>query len=208
MRRILATLTCALAAALAGCDDGVAPSTDPVRAFVAAADLPRTQPEVEVLRAPALDISLFRVRWGAPLACRTECYYASAVGLRHGERVGWLRAEGESGPALLHPAFDFTEGDAPLYEPATFRLLRGAEPWLFHYAWLPALAADPDLPEEALLRVADELLRSVNVEAAEALLLNPAAARHPAVLRRLAALPDAYAPVRAEAARRLRPLTP
>ncbi|HUH13336.1 MAG TPA: hypothetical protein VMK65_09510 [Longimicrobiales bacterium] len=209
MRRILAILTLAGAAALAGCEDGVAPPTDPVRAFVAAADLPRPQPVEEVLRAPALDLSLFRVRWGAPLACRGACYYPSAVGLRYGERVGWLRGEAEDGPASLHPPFDFAAGDAPLYQPATFALLRGAEPWLFHYAWLPALAADSDLPEEALLAVARELLLSVNLDAASALLRNPATARHPAVLRRLGTLPDAYASVRVEAARLLRgPRTP
>lgn len=198
----------ALAAALlvGGCDDGVAPRSEPIQGFITGADLPRPQPATEIVRVADAGVALFRVSWGRPLDCSAGCFYSFGIGLRSGERVGWLRVEDYGGQLKASELrrFDFGPADAAVFSEEVFRHVRAADHWTYQFAFLPALAADEDTPEATLLRISRELLLAVNLELARALISNPAVRDSVAVLERLAALPDAYAGVREEAARLLR----
>lgn len=203
--RHVLTLLAAGGLLLAACDDGFAPRAEPIQAFVAGAELPRPQPATEVVRIASPDMAVFRVSWGRPLDCTAGCFYSFGIGLRIEDRVGWLRVEDFGGGVAASGLrrFDFAGADAGLFQDDVLRRLRAADDWTYQYAVLPALAADEDTPEAMLLRLSRELLLTVNLELARALISNPGVHASAPVLERLAALPDAYARVREEAARLL-----
>lgn len=204
--RFATSLMLAAALALGGCDDGLAPQAEPLQAFLSKADLPRSQPLTAIARVHSADVTIFRVNWGRPLDCTAGCFYSFGIGLRSGDRVGWLRMEdygGQLAPARIRH-FDFTPADPNAYSEEVLRELRAADHWTYHYAFLPALAADEDTPEAVLSRLSRELLLSVNLELALALIANPAVRGSVPVLEKLAELPDPYSRIRDEAGRLLR----
>jgi hypothetical protein len=204
---------------LLGCGEPTRFSDARVEQFLAASGLPNATSPYYGVRVADLDLQGFSVGFGQIVPCpllstsvasgrEEECRSGVAVGLRVGERIGWLQRE-EEGLPLPDDAygFDFLGAGDPVLDGLFWTELRAAaeprDPGYYHVLFKRQVVRDPDTPLPALHRVADELVEWIWPPGADLLLDNPMAAEDRTLVEKLAALPvyqgDPYAEQRARA---------
>jgi hypothetical protein len=204
---------------LLGCGEPTRFSDAQIEDFVAASGLPNATSPYYGVRLADLDLQGFSVGFGQVVPCpllsasgasgrEDECRSGMAVGLRIGQRIGWLRRE-EEGVLLPDDGYDFDilgAGD-PVLDGLFWAELRaaveGRDPGYYHVFFKERVVRDPDTPLPPLHRVADELVEWIWPPGADLLLDNPLSAGDPTLVEKLAALPvyqgDPYAEQRARA---------
>ena len=128
---------------------------------------------------------LFLIEYGPGDDCPAGCIYNRFFGLRDGNKVGKLVSAENSNAGN----FDFDASDTRLYTDKAFDMIR-AVPYdrdFVYTAYLNAVGADPDVPAEALIRVAHRLQFETT---GRALLSNPTVRQNRDVLTILANLPE------------------
>jgi hypothetical protein len=173
---------------------------DPIAAFIESEGLPDPQPVQIVLDLPASDVTIFRLPYGHR---EDDLVYEVAYGLRHLGKIGWIF------PGYVDPVsagftmYDPAASDAALFSVATWKAVDSADTWLYWQPFLMLLARDPDVPETALLQIAEQLADYIAPWIAGSLLDNPRVQSSREILSVLATLPvhdgDAYAEARLRA---------
>jgi hypothetical protein len=180
---------------------------DPIAAFIEREGLLNPQPVQIILDLPASNVTIFRLRFGHR---SDELVYEIAYGLRHHGKIGWIFLSG------VNPAgftiYDPAASDAALFSEATWKAVDAADTWVYWQPFLGMLARDPDVPEAALLQIAEQLVDYIAPWIAGRLLDNPRVQSSREILSVLATLPvysgDAYAEARLRAQALLDTLDP
>lgn len=155
MRFPLMAVIAFVAASNSGCRDA---PTDPVatlpveiRAFL------RTDSSL-VVRSGALvlddrraDVVVFRVAYGEPQDCQSGCFYAAAIGVRAGDRTGWMEGIGRPPTSAI---FRLQPQDSSRFTPAFVDELKARDVNAF-FAVAFALACSPNVT----VSLRDKLLR-------------------------------------------------
>lgn len=200
---------------LQSCDTPTEFSDTQIEAFVAQAGLPNATRPYYFIHLGDYDLQSFSVGHGQVVDCpallRTKgntkaetCRTGVAIGLRLGERVGWLQLE-EDGLILPEDAnrLDVVGPDDPVLGGALWDDLEGRDASFYHTYFKGRIVRDPDTPLPVLHRVADELTGWIWPPAGKLLLDNSVALADRTLVQKLAALPvqqgDPYAEVRAQA---------
>ena len=186
----------ALSLVLAGCSDseqGVVPIRIPpsqqVLDFVEQEEFPfyRNTERAYGLR----EIEYFKSVYGEGEDCPSGCIYNRAIGLKYGERVGWLHVEDLRGrEPQAGRFFNFEETDTELFNMNMWFHLLQMDCLECFDALLIALASDPDTIRPALVSLCGILYSSVKREAANNLVENSAVSGDPEILGLLANLPE------------------
>ncbi|MDO9694206.1 MAG: hypothetical protein Q7W56_05710 [Candidatus Latescibacteria bacterium] len=209
--RYASWLWCLLLATLpAGCDDDDPAIGDwhPTPPSPAVADWAAQEPfdplQYTHLLTDNSGCEFFVCAYGEGLDCPSGCFYSRAIGVRCGERIGWLGFIDYHGyVADAGRSYDVLESDATLFDVDTWFDLYDVDRYACLRILLPALARDEQTSRSALLAISALLSTHISVQIGEDLLGNPAVATDREILTILAALPavngDLYAAVRARA---------
>jgi hypothetical protein len=204
---------------LLGCGTPTEFSDARVEEFIAAEGLPNAIEPFYFAHLTKHDLQGFSVGFGEMVPCPflpgagkpdegRSCRSGVAIGLRLGERVGWLRRELEGLPLPeAASTFDVLGPDDPILAAALWTDLRTAlgdrDAGYYHIYLKERVARDPNTPLAALHRIADELVDWMWPPAADLLLDHPVAVQDRSLLAKLASLPvfqgDPYAGPRARA---------
>lgn len=208
----------ALSVLLLGCGSPTEFSDTRIEAFIAAEALPNAMRPFYLARVTTHDLQGFSVAFGDIVPCpylagsgeadEDGCRSGVAIGLRLGDRVGWLRQEVEGLPLPENGnSFDVLGPNDPVVEAPLWASLRvtlgDLNAAYYHIYFKERMLRDPDTPLDALHRIADELVDWMWPPAADLLLDNPIAVQDRTLVEKLATLPvfqgDPYASPRARA---------
>jgi hypothetical protein len=204
---------------LLGCRSPTGFSDARVEEFVAAEALPNALRPFYFAHLTRHDLHGFSVDFGDIVPCPflpgagkpdegRSCRSGVAIGVRLGERVGWLRRELDGVPLPEDASsFDVLGPDDPIVAAALwtdFRTALGDSYASYYQIYLKErVLHDPDTPLAALHRIADELVDWLWPPAADLLLDHPVAGQDRTLVEKLASLPvfqgDPYAGPRARA---------
>ena len=186
-------------------DNPVGPSVPPeVTSFVQSQDLPKTQEIKIVLDISQENLTVFKVSYGEAHDCPSGCFYSIAFGLMNQIKIAWIRIEDYDTNDLSHAIYyNLDSTETFLFSRVFWDQLNEADSYIYHYAYLPLLAPDEDVPIESLQRIAEYLYTFIDDHLASLLLLNPKVQTNRPILTLLANLPvfqgDAYRAVREKA---------
>jgi len=127
--------------------------------------------------------------------------YSTALGIRNGRKIAWVRLSDQDGRNPQWPLYDIERSDEALFDSGLWTEMAGE--WML-WGWLiPAIAIDDDTPRDVLLRITDRLQTYISAYTAWQLLRNRRIMDEEEVLAVLACLPvfrgDAYELPRARA---------
>lgn len=208
-----------VALTLPGCNTSTEFSDTLIESFVTQSGLPNTTGPFYYTRLTRYDLQTFSIGFGEVVECPgllrlhlsaavAECRSAIGIGLRLGERVGWLKLEQE-GITLPEDEnrFDVTGGDDPVLNGAMWDVFKVRDAEFYNIYFKEHVVRDPDTPLLVLHRIADELPEFMSPTCGHLLLDSPIAAADRTLVEKLAALPvfqgDPYAEVRTRAAQLL-----
>lgn len=206
MKKVVIYLTQLLFAILVqSCDNTeYLPQDTSIEGWIRGQNLPKQQPYKTVLQNPF--IYIFRVQYGEPSDCPSGCFYASAVGIKFNNDIGWLQSY-DTANIKRWFFYDVRPSDNYLFSQTFWEDLLNTDQWIYYNALLPVLVKDNDTPIEALERITKGLYTYIYSYLGELLLLNSKANSDKDILTLLANLPvsqgDAYSAVREKAKQRL-----
>lgn len=203
----------------AGCGGPAETSDDRIEAFVAASGLSNVLEPYYAISAAAYDMQGFSVGFGSVVPCpqlssavaaqhaADACRTGYAIGMRLGERIGWLYRFDAGMLPEDASVFDVRGSDDLVASQAFMQtLLEVSAPHdaaYYHIYFKERLVRDPDTPLSALRQFAEELSVWMAPSIAAQLLENATAMSDCALVATLAELPsyqgDPYAAAREQA---------
>jgi len=198
-------------------NDGESTADTVIRRFVDSLRLPDRQAIVERVRLRERDIVVFAVSFGTGENRGDFCAHSSALGLRHGRKIGWLRFDLSGADRALDSTLARTRyvldarADSFLFSPEFFPAIRAATNddnyrWLEQHLMLPWLLESTAAPPSMLRRYAEASLAVPGDWLPRAVIANPNAQRDAATLTLLAFL--RHGAPKEHALRALRELAP
>jgi hypothetical protein len=190
--KILRALFSLMILAVVGCSDATGPVyIASIEEFVDSQILPQRQ-RVEIrCRVLEAEIVFFRVPFGEPNDCPAGCFYSMAYGLQSGEKIGWMETSNISrGDPHGYQFYEWSATDTALFNEVVWSRLEKADRWIHWSAFLPELAADPDIPPATLQTIAERLRTYISPHIAWNLLDNPTVRQNHDILSVLAGLPE------------------
>lgn len=194
---------------IGGCSDNpteikivTPPVSAVVQEFIEEEELPHLQtPEQMILLR---EIEFFYCKFGEGEDCPSGCIYNGAIGLRYGDRIGWLKFHdfNQEFPPT-NRFFDFVAEDTEFFHFNMWLFLIQSDCRYCFDALIYSLASDLDPPRQTFISLVGILYSSVQIEVAQNLVENPIVGEDHEILGLLAGLPvfggDAYWQIRERA---------
>jgi len=198
--KIREMLTISMVFVLFSCSEDSITNSEPndpkIESFVGKQNFPKVQEIEFYLKDMNQTVIGFSVKYGEPSDCPAGCVYSRAVGLKVGERIGWL-TEVDS----TH--FDFDSTESYLFTNEFWLKLERSNNWVYRAAFLPLIVKDKNVPIDVLLRIALGLETYIQPQLGNLLLENQKVKKDLNTLTVLSNLPgsqgDAYNQIRKKA---------
>ncbi len=191
----------ALLVCLAGCGGGDSPNSvqSQITRYVNGQQLPQMQKLRIVELSDGQTAELFTVAYGPGQDCPSGCFYSYLSGVRNGSKIGFLKfnADYSYGKAPYgQDSYHFDASDIRLYADSVFDKIKKTSGFSYSQ-YLNTLAGNPDVPIEALVKVAQ---RVEGTQTADLLIANPTVMTSREALTVLASLsqPTPYGDVYAD----------
>lgn len=186
-------------------DERVAPPalralSAPAQALVQAMQLPKLRSTGTVYTDSARALEFFLVSYGDGQDCPGGCFYSSAIGVRHGSRVGWISTDNYQKDTALdarlaRASYRLTPADDYLLSAELAESLARLH-LQYRYSLTETLqaisVASPRIPRERLVALIGELYGGRRDALAHQLLAAPAVRGDPALLTLLGFLPRGF----------------
>ena len=176
-----------------------------IKSFVDSFNFPKLRGIDILLEIPTENVQIFKISYGELHDCPAGCFNSIAIGIKHKNKIGWISVNNYDNEfdANNIQMYDFDSDDGYLFSEEFFNKLKSKDSWVYHYAFLPLLAKDPDAPNKTLLKIAEDLSSYIQPSLASSLLENPKVQHNKQILRIIADLPvfsgDPYKEVKIKA---------
>lgn len=170
MNKLLTLTACIIF--LIGCDDNKNTAEveqsdeDVITAFVESYELPVQQEASILLTNPENNVVVFSVNYGKAKDCPAGCFYSSAWGILHKQKIGWVSFSDYGDlESPIGDRYDLDNNDEYLYSDEFTELLVNSEKYFFYglYQFVYLKVSDKDTPYETLLGYAEQVEQNRNM---------------------------------------------